>query len=69
MRSGAVESVVSVPLPKRNMHSVSGGDGGVLYQTVGFDGDVRTYWRRPGEARGEPLSGVPADATTIVAQP
>ncbi len=68
LASGRVLEVVSTPLKGRNMHSVSGGAGGVLYQTVGFDGDLKTYWRAPGERRGSPVSGLPNDMLGAVAQ-
>lgn len=68
LASGRVSSVVSTPAKGRNMSNVSGGTLGVLYQTIGFDGDVKTYWRRPGQAHGEALAGLPSDARIVVAQ-
>lgn len=58
--TGRVAQVVSVPATGREIWSVSGGERGVLYATLGDDG-VRRYWRRPGERHGRPLAGLPAD--------
>lgn len=67
--TGRVLSVVSVAAKDRRMRDVNGGSTGVLYRTEGRDGGIRTYWRAPGQAHGVPLAGIPADATTVVAQP
>jgi hypothetical protein len=65
--TGKVEEVVSVPERGRWVSAVSGGDLGVLYRTEGESGP-RVYWRRPGEAHGRRLGGLPRGATYLVAQ-
>ena len=68
IRSGKVLAVVAGALPGRSLESVSGGPGGVLYRTDG-DSGPRTFWRWPGDDKGRPLEGLPADSATVVAQP
>jgi hypothetical protein len=65
---GGIASVVSVAAKGRRMRDVSGGPLGVVYRTES-DTDVRTYWRAPGQSRGARVTGLPADAVAVVAQP
>lgn len=66
--TGSIASVVATAAKGRRMVDVSGGPLGVVYRTESDD-DVRTYWRAPGEAHGVRVTGLPADARVVVAQP
>lgn len=70
LRTGAVLDIISTPLPGRNVVGVSGGPRGVAYVTRTHVGrDPRFYLRYPGEERGAPLEGLPADTVDVVAAP
>lgn len=66
LATGRVLEVVSTPSPGRDVLSVSGGPRGVVYVT---GPSLRAYLRLPGEAHGTAVTGLPADATAVVAQP
>jgi len=78
LRTGQVRDVVAFPAAGREVTGVSGGARGVLYVTAKRDrassDDVRgrqivVSVRYPGEERGQPLSGLPADVVSTVLQP
>ena len=69
LRDGSVEQVVAVPGEQRDVVAVSGG-AHALYVTERRDGSDRVVSLRwPGEAKGAPLTGLPSDVVTAVAQP
>lgn len=69
LRDGSVEQVVAVPGERRDVVAVSGG-AHALYVTDARDGSDRVVSLRwPGEAKGAPLTGLPADVVIAVAQP
>lgn len=66
LTTGRVLEVVSMPLPGREVMSVSGGSRGVVYVT---GKPLRAFLRLPGEAHGTLITGPPGDAISVVAQP
>lgn len=69
LRDGSVEQVVAVPGEQRDVVAVSGG-AHALYVTQERDGSDRVVSLRwPGEAKGGPVTGLPADVVIAVAQP
>lgn len=69
LRDGSVEQVVAVPGERRDVVAVSGG-AHALYVTEERDGSYRVVSLRwPGETKGAPVTGLPADVVTAVAQP
>lgn len=67
--TGRVLDVLMTARPGRHLVSITGGARGIVYVTsAGFESeDPRFYVRFPGETRGAPLRGVPADADQLVA--
>jgi hypothetical protein len=69
LADGAVVGVVATARKGRDLVDVSGGSRAVLYTTVG-EGDPRVVSLRwADEAHGAPLTGLPADAYLVTAQP
>lgn len=69
LATGRVLQVVATAAAGRNVVGVSGGEPAVVYTTAaGFDQPVRAYVRRAGEAKGTPITGLPADARDVLAQ-
>jgi hypothetical protein len=66
--SGRVVTVIAEPAAGRAVVALSGGATGIVYQTDGNDG-LKVYWKAPTETHGQPLSGLPADVRTVLAQP
>jgi hypothetical protein len=68
--SGKVLEVVASPAKGRQVGTVTGGAHGVAYSTYADEADdLRVYVRWPGERHGSPITGLPPDASEVVAQP
>jgi hypothetical protein len=71
LTDGEVLEVVAFPREGRDVVDISGGPRAVAYATAeSGSGQDRSYSLRwSGEQRGAPLTGLPSDATLVVAQP
>ncbi len=70
--TGSVVGVVGTPGAGREVTAVSGGSAGVVYRTARVasagDSDIHFLIRFPGEKRGEPVVGLPTNASSVEAQ-
>jgi hypothetical protein len=71
LTDGAVLEVVAFPRQGRDVGDISGGPRAVAYATAETEsGQHRSFSLRwSDEQRGAPISGLPSDATMVVAQP
>jgi hypothetical protein len=71
LTDGAVLEVVAIPREGRDVVDISGGPRAVAYATAETEsGQNRSFSLRwSDEQRGGPISGLPSDATLVVAQP
>ena len=68
LTTGRLIEVIATPADGRRVRSVTGGEHGFVYVTEGSH-DTRVYLRWPGERRGTRVTGLPADALHLRAQP
>lgn len=68
LATGRVLQVVATAAEGREVIGVSGGTEVVYVTAAGPEGPVKAYLRRAGEAKGTPITGLPADTTAVLAQ-
>lgn len=69
LATGRRVATLATALPGRDVTSVSGGAAGIVYRTEGNGPQARYYLRLPGDAAGQPITGLPSDTVYVVAQP